>query len=396
MLAWVLLLLAWATTVVDTYLVTQSGATVQVAAVTVLAVTVAGAWLLMPWAPTSSRSWLLTVAYAGLVLLFGYATDMTWAQGLLLVTVANAVFVLGAPRAAVLGATLLPAAWAAMSLSQAGEISPYEAAFRTAGLALVGAVVIGLSQVVVAARRDRARADSLLAELQERSERIAELSAAAERTRLTRDIHDSLGHHLTVANLQLLNATRGRRPAPRTTATDAHDHAGSAAEATEHDDPAWNQVAAARLTVRTALDEVRRSVRAFDPPPLARTLPDRLKDLVSGLQGTAVTVHLDVVGHPRELPPDVSILMYRAVQEGLTNAVSHSSAGQVQVRLSYEPDTVWLSVDDDGGDTAPAPPGYGLSNLRARALGLGGTLDVGPRPGGYRLHLHLPTGQTGG
>jgi signal transduction histidine kinase len=387
-MTWTLLLLTWATVLVDTALTGSTGVPVRVVAVTLLAAAVAAAWLLLPWTPTSRRSWSLSVVFAALVLLFGYATDMTWAQGLLLVAVANAVFVVGVPRAVASGVCLLPAAWAALAASRAGELSPYEAAYRIGGLAVAGAVVIGLSQVVVAAREDRARADALLAELQERSEHIAELSAAAERARLARDIHDSLGHHLTVAHLQLLNATRARTSPP-------HAHGPTDDRGDEHaDDPAWEHVTAARLTVRTALEEVRRSVRALHPPPPLGSLPDRLHHLASGLDGTAVAVRLDVIGRPRDLSPEVDLLIYRAAQEGLTNAVTHGAASHVELCLDYRPEDVRLSVADDGGDTAPAAPGYGLSNLRARAVDLGGTLGAGPRPGGFRLEVCLPVGSV--
>lgn len=333
-------------------------------------------WRHLPWTPAAGRR-LLPPLFALSSLVLGLLTGMTWSQGLLLVATANTVFSLGMRRGFLLVLGLFPAVGFALLLSFRNEISAGEAAFRSATLVIVAAFVVGASGAIVEARRDRAVAAALLSELRTRSDKVAELSAAAERARLTRDIHDSVGHHLTVANLQLLAADRLRR---------------SDAEA------AWAEVSAARSSVQTAVREVRASVRALGPTstPVERggSLPDALAVLLSGQDGGATTSRLTVVGAPRPSTPETSMLVYRAVQEGVTNAAKHGDPDQVTVALAYTDDEVVVLVEDAGkGEAATSTPafGFGLASLDARARELGGSLVVTRSSDGFQLRVAVPT-----
>lgn len=343
-----------------------------VAAVLVTAVVI-GCWRLLPWTPPERRFLLLVLPgfLAGISVL-GYLNYMTWAQGLFLVAVANGVFVLGFRRGTVYALVVLVAAFVA-GLSQRPETSVLEIAYRTGALGLVAVLIGGVCQAVVEARQGRATAARLLAELEERTGRIAELSAAAERTRLTRDIHDTVGHHLTVANLQLVNSARLR----------GRDDAG-----------AWGEVEGATATVRTALTEVRRAVRALPPAEEDLVdLPAALAALVGAFRGGPLTAHLRVNGAPWRLVAPRQQLLYRAAQEGLTNAAKHSEARTVVVTLTYGRSEAAVRVVDDGpGAGGPVVEGFGLASLRSRAATLGGRFGAGRTGPGFALEVAVPYG----
>lgn len=207
-----------------------------------------------------------------------------------------------------------------------------------------------------------------MADVAERERRaagqIAELSAAAERNRLARDIHDSLGHHLTAVSIQLEKAVAfGERDA----------------------DIAAQALADARRSVGRALEDVRASVSTL------RAEPARLVDALTGLAGES-RVSLRVDGDERDTDPATVTALYRAAQEAITNARRHGRAGHVTLSLAFGAD-VRLVVSDDGRgfDPAVASAGFGLLGLRERAALLGGTVTVDSTPGaGTRVAVTVP------
>src|SRR4051794_12528918 len=161
---------------------------------------------------------------------------------------------------------------------------------------------------------------------------VASLSAEAERTRLARDIHDSLGHHLTAIAVQMekAQAFRGRDP-------DAADQA----------------LADARASVRQALGDVRLSVRALRGGAGPAALPAMLTELVREADAGQPQVTLSVTGDDALLSPAASTLLYRGAQEALTNARRHSGARKVLVSLALGDREARLVVADDGRGFEP-------------------------------------------
>jgi signal transduction histidine kinase len=195
--------------------------------------------------------------------------------------------------------------------------------------------------------------------------RVAELSAAAERNRLARDIHDSLGHHLTAISIQLAKAAAF---ADRDTAVSGQ------------------ALADARLSVGRALEDVRASVGTL------RAEPVRLVDALTGLAGDA-EVALRVEGEERDTDPATVTALYRAAQEAITNARRHGLADHVRMSVTFRPADTRLVVSDDGRgfDPAASAAGFGLVGLRERAALLGGTVTVDSTPGaGTRIAVTLP------
>lgn len=226
---------------------------------------------------------------------------------------------------------------------------------------------------VMEARRSRERAEGLLedleaahAELRRYARRVRELTLSEERTRIAREMHDSVGHHLTAVKLQAEAAVKMAEKRP---------------------EKAREQMELARDLASEAFEEVRRSVRALKPPTTGeRYGAGALRALVRSFEGTGVDVGFEVQGKEHELPEKAELVLYRALQEGLTNAASHSGARRVQASLVYGDESVKLAVADDGRGTPEesAGSGFGLPALEERAAVLGGAPAAGTRQG--RLH----------
>ena len=338
-------------------------------------------WQALPWDPRASpRRKLLLPAFLVAALLFGYVSLPFWGLAFYPVAVANAVFLLGFRRGVVFAVAALPPAWVSVYAFDPGEIGIFGATTMTALVVPMAVFMIGICTVVLDAERSRAEAQALLADLEvanarleRQAERVKELAISEERARVAREVHDSLGHHLTAINLQLQNAERF---APR------------------DPDRARQKVREARESTLTALAEVRRAVGALKPLALdERSVGAALSALACSFDGAGPEVRFRLEGEERRLPEAVELALYRATQEGLTNAAKHAKARHVDVRLAFESAAARLTVADDGEGAAHGAleGGFGLAALRERVEALGGTLTVGNRSGGgFALEAVLP------
>lgn len=198
-----------------------------------------------------------------------------------------------------------------------------------------------------------------------------------ERLRLAREVHDVVGHGLSVISLQAGVALHvlDRRPEEARTALEA-----------------------IRRASTDALDELRVTLALVRDQPVASRAPvsgmGRMPGLLTEVRLCGLPVDVHVEGASADLPPDVDQVAFRVVQEALTNALRHSGAGRVDVTLQYERHSVRILVDDDGHavTATPAAAGHGLTGLRERVQQVGGRCSAGPRPdGGWRLEAVLPT-----
>lgn len=237
-----------------------------------------------------------------------------------------------------------------------------EAAYISDLLMFALGVVLALAMAAVAVREQRART-----RLEGTLAQVAELSAARERNRLAREIHDSLGHHLTAIGIQLEKAE----------AFAVLDPDGSA-----------RAVSSARWSAGRALDEVRASVRTLgpesesEPPGLSRALAD----LVHHLDGGGRRISLDMSGTERR----PLLVLYRAVQEGLTNACRHSGATEIDVAVSYDDRGARLRLADNGTGFDGSAEGFGLAGLRERVRLADGTVDIDTSASGTVLTVGVP------
>jgi signal transduction histidine kinase len=219
------------------------------------------------------------------------------------------------------------------------------------------------------AEEERARAEQARAEVEQRRRQASE-----ERLRIARELHDVLGHHLSLINVQ---AGVGLHLMD------------------ERPDQAREALTAIKQASSEALREVRAVLSALRPqgeaPP--RTPTPGLADVADLAASAGLPVALTVEGSPRDVPPDVDRAAYRIAQEALTNVRRHAGDGATaELTVLYRPDCLRLSIVDDGTGAGPiGDNGSGIAGMRERAAALGGTVRTGRRPeGGFEVVADLP------
>ncbi len=243
--------------------------------------------------------------------------------------------------------------------------------------AFIGAFAGALARADAARRNSQTLLTDLQqahGQLQEYATRVEALAVMEERNRLAREMHDTLGHRLTVASVQL-------EAAQRLCSTDWHR--------------AESLVSTVREQVREALGELRATVATLRKPVEADLqLRSALRRLMAHFESaTGITVHRALPAELPALPDAHRLALFRAAQEALTNIQKHANATQVWLVLSLGNETVTLLVGDDGKGVLSTNglTGFGLQGLRERALHLGGELHLEPRPGGgTQLSFRLP------
>jgi signal transduction histidine kinase len=224
----------------------------------------------------------------------------------------------------------------------------------------------------------RERAEQLMVELEEANVQLAayatqveELAMTQERNRLAREIHDNLGHTLTIVNVQI-----------------------EAAKVVMDSDPgrALDAMNKAQDLAQKGLTRVRESVAALRESPVSnRPLSGAIASLVKEAQSRGIVTEFKVAGEPQDLEDKVALALYRAAQEGLTNVRRHARASRVDVLLGFQPSEVRLEVRDNGVGAAKTAGGFGLLGIRERMQLLGGRLEISTGAGrGFRLTASVP------
>jgi signal transduction histidine kinase len=211
---------------------------------------------------------------------------------------------------------------------------------------------------------------------------LAEQARAQERNRIARELHDVIGHTLTISLL----------------------HVQSARLAVEHDPAdAGRALAEAERLGRECLAEVRTTVgmlREDDPADRSAPLPGAggLPALVEQFRAAGADVTLTVEGDVAGLPATTGLAVYRIAQEALTNAAKHAPGAPTEVRLRVSPGEATLAADTrtvpGRGPGADADPGLGMVSMRERAESVGGSCEAGPGGRGWLVRAWLPL--TGG
>jgi signal transduction histidine kinase len=227
-----------------------------------------------------------------------------------------------------------------------------------------------------------------LAELRDRADRLererdqqAALAVAAERTRIAREMHDIVAHHLTV----MITLSEAAIAASASSPERANDVMRSVAD-----------------TGRRALADTRRLLGVLrqrprqDPGGSLQPVPDltQLDALIEQVRSAGLDTTLEIHGQAPDVPAGVQLTVYRLVQEALTNTLKHGGPGaRASVRLRYLPGELLIDIDDDGaGATAheTAGIGSGLLGMRERVHAYGGDVQAGPRgPGGWKVSARL-------
>lgn len=230
------------------------------------------------------------------------------------------------------------------------------------GLTLFPFVASLLALKQVRARGELRRVNS---ELMATQSLLAENTRIAERVRISRDLHDLVGHHLTALTLNL-------EVASHLTSDKAKDHVDQAATV-------------ARLLL-SDVREVVSDMRRDDQVNLRQSL-EMLAEGVPELQ-----VHLDIPNERALTDPKRAQILLRCAQELITNTARHASASNLWISLETGPEGLSLKARDDGRGAIELMPGNGLNGMRERLKELGGRLDISNRPGaGFQVRAWLPT-----
>ena len=238
---------------------------------------------------------------------------------------------------------------------------------------LIFAVLPAVVARIVARRRSLVTAmHTRNVQLYDQQAAVARQARERERTRIARDLHDSLGHQLTLISLY------------------------TGTLATADDEQREATVGLLRTTSAAAMGELRQILGILheengDGQGVAQPLSS-LDDLIARARTAGAEVTLSRDGEARPLAPMVEHAAYRVIQEGVTNALRHARGGAVRVTLRYEPDAVIAEVVNEPGSPHAGPTsGQGLIGLGERIRLAGGALYHGRTPaGGFRIAAMLP------
>jgi signal transduction histidine kinase len=209
-----------------------------------------------------------------------------------------------------------------------------------------------------------------------------------ERMRIARELHDVVAHTMATITVQAAAASQLLRDRP---------------------DEAAESLQAIRAASKDGLRELRaildvlRSASGGSEEGADPTQPTpglaRLGALVEGVRAAGLPVTVTISGQPRDLPAITDLSAFRIIQEALTNAIRHAGRATAAVAVDYGADELLAEITDTGrgltspGAAAAYTAGHGLPGMRERATAAGGTIDIGPLPGGgFRVAARLPLG----
>jgi signal transduction histidine kinase len=228
-------------------------------------------------------------------------------------------------------------------------------------------------RAMMEARLEREKSQQLYEELQDYVYKVEELAVTKERNRLAREMHDSLGHRLTVAAVQLEGAQRLIKKDPP---------------------KAEEMVGTVREQVKQSLHELRQTVAALrEPVETGFSIQEALERLiVSFEQATGLTANVAISDLP-SLGEKLRLVLYRTVQEALTNVQKHAEAKQVWLNLHAQDGELKLLVSDNGKGLSKNAEenGFGLRGIRERVTQVGGTCFLEDHPGGgTQIAVNIP------
>jgi len=271
-------------------------------------------------------------------------------------------------------------AWLALAIDFAGAIwlapllfdYPYPPLNDT--LLLAGwTLVVAIAAEATRFRAERAAATRASRQIDQRRHQ------SEERLRVARDLHDVIGHNISLINVQ---ASMG---------LDLMDSQPEQARAA---------LSAIKSASKEALEELRTmltTLRRDDDVAPRSPAPglDRLPELIELTRAAGLSVDVEVAGKAPPLPTAVHLAAYRIIQESLTNVARHAGRARVMVRVTYDDADVHVEIDDDGkapsGGGSATGTGSGITGMRERAAALGGDLSAGFRHGGgFRVSARLP------
>ena len=224
-----------------------------------------------------------------------------------------------------------------------------------------------------------ANRNAYVASIRDRAEQEARRRLDEERLRIARELHDVVAHTMATINVQAGVAAHVLSTRPEAAADSLQAIKTASKEGLRE--------------LRAILNVLRQADDADPTQPAPGTA--QLEALIAGARRAGLETTFTVTGEPVPLPAAVDLTAYRIVQESLTNAIRHAGPAAAAVSLVYHHDELCIDVTDTGrGQPVTAGPGggHGLAGMRERAAAVGGVVETGPGPGGYRVAARLPLG----
>jgi signal transduction histidine kinase len=316
----------------------------------------------------------LTTAALALAAILGFPAGDLIVPYLAPLVAVYSVGVHSSPRE-ILTATVIALAGFVVVVAESPSEELSDLAFIAAGIAAALVVGLAVRQMGFETETLAARA----AALERRHDETARAAIAAERARIARELHDVIGHSISVMGVQAGAVRRMLSP---------------------EQERERESLLAVEQVGREAVTEMRRLLgflrpaegieRASEPTPnLAR-----VDELVGEMKRAGLDVELVVQGDLDDLSAGRALAAFRVLQEALTNVLKHAPGARVKAELRRTADELVICVTDDGGRDSPAgsnSAGYGLIGMRERVALYGGTLEARPRSGrGYAVVAHIP------
>jgi signal transduction histidine kinase len=322
------------------------------------------------------RRFPVPVAAFILAVLFGYY-PLSSADGPLMLVFVVAIYQAAAESHMVAAAGLALVALIGFLVEKDGSGTPH--LDSAAPLLLAGWFVAAVAMGGVMHNRSAylREAEQRARDLEARQEQDLRLRATQERLRMARELHDVIGHHISLISVQSGAALHGLR---------------------SRSGDVTDELTAIKATSGAALQELRATLGLLvQAGEVAPTSPSpslgRIPELVERARSVGLDVALVIDGTTRPTAPEVELAGFRIVQESLTNVVKHAAATEALVRIRYEESAVTIRVDDNGTGGADANPGSGsgLQGMAERVRTLGGRFSAVARPGaGFQVQVTLP------
>lgn len=224
---------------------------------------------------------------------------------------------------------------------------------------------------------EKAKLDSLNNELlnankllEEKNKKIKDLTIFEERNRIAREIHDSVGHHLTglVMNLDFCEKLAANKPSM-----------------------AVEQISKCRMIAKDCLSEIRRSVKALKPVAVeSNNLMSSLNELVTGSKDKlSIDVFLKIHGKVYITKPEFDAAVYRACQEAVTNSLKHGKSTCIQINVEYGEKEFLVSIADNGKGCEKINMGSGLTGMKERFEHFNGVVEF-DAANGFAIKITVP------
>ena len=266
------------------------------------------------------------------------------------------------------------------SYAVAGLTGPDQGTFGFVAISLgvVGAVAVGRAVRELGFETDLLEARA--SELERDRDELARVAVAEERARIARELHDVIGHSISVMGVQA-GAVRRRLTSDQRTERDA--------------------LLGVERVGREAVEEMQRLLGLLradgEEPTTSQALTaERVEEMAAEMRRAGLEVELRMEGDLESLPPGRALAAFRILQEALTNVLKHAPGARVEVMVRRTPSELRIEVANDGHAAAadgPRSGGHGLVGMRERAALYGGTLEAGPRARrGFEVVARLPEG----